>query len=41
MDKKEGPTAEQLLNKYGSYEAVIYSSVRVNKGMNVILGINN
>ena len=37
----EGPTAQQLLEKYGSYEEVIYSSVKVNNGMNVILGIDN
>ena len=39
--RKEGPTAEQLLEKYGSYEEIIYSSVKVNKGMNVILNIEN
>lgn len=39
--RKEGPTAQQLLEKYGSYEEVIYSSVKVNNGMNVILGIDN
>ena len=37
--QKEGPTAEQLFEKYGSYEEVIYSSVKVNQGMNMILGI--
>lgn len=37
--RKEGPTAEQLFEKYGSYEDVIYSSVKINKGMNAILGI--
>ncbi len=35
-----GPTAQQLLKKYGSYEEVINSSVRINKGMNVLLGID-
>ncbi len=39
--QKEGPTVQQLYEKYGSYEDVIYSSVKVNKGMNVILGIEN
>lgn len=39
--RKEGPTAQQLLEKYGSYEEVIYSSAKVNKEMNVILGIDN
>ena len=39
--QKEGPTAEQLLGKYGSYEKIIYSSVNVNQGMNLILGIDN
>lgn len=37
--QKEGPTVQQLYEKYGSYEDVVYSSVKVNKGMNVILGI--
>lgn len=36
---KEGPTLQQLYEKYGSYEDVIYSSVKVNEGMNAILGI--
>ncbi len=39
--QKEGPTVQQLYEKYGSYEDVVYSSVKVNKGMNVILGIEN
>ncbi|MCI8824155.1 MAG: hypothetical protein HFI15_16960 [Lachnospiraceae bacterium] len=39
--RKEGPTAEQLFEKYGSYEDVIYSSVKINKGMNAILGIDD
>ena len=39
--QKEGPTVQQLYEKCGSYEDVIYSSVNVNKGMNVILGIDN
>ncbi|MCY1714850.1 hypothetical protein OUY18_11375, partial [Caproiciproducens galactitolivorans] len=39
--QKKGPTVQQLYEKYGSYEDVIYSSVKVNKGMNVILGIEN
>ncbi len=38
--QKEGPTAMQLLEKYGSYEEVIYSSVdKVNKSMNILLGL--
>jgi hypothetical protein len=39
--QKEGPTIQQLYEKYGSYEEVIYSSVKVNEGMNVILGIEH
>lgn len=39
--QKEGPNVQQLYEKYGSYEDVVYSSVKVNKGMNVILGIEN
>lgn len=39
--QKEGPTVQQLYEKYGSYEEVVYSSVKVNEGMNVILGIEN
>ena len=39
--RKEGPTAQQLLERYGTYEDVIYSSVKVNKGMNVALNIEN
>ena len=39
--RTEGPTVEQLLEKYGSYEEIIYSSVKVNEGMNMILGIEH
>jgi len=39
--QKEGPTVQQLYEKYGSYKDVVYSSVKVNEGMNVILGIEN
>lgn len=38
--RKEGPSPDYLYKKYGSYEDVIYASVKVNQGMNVLLGIN-
>lgn len=38
--QKEGPSLDYLYKKYGSYEEVIYSSVKVNEGMNVLLGID-
>ena len=37
--RKEGPTASQLFEKYGSWEDTINASLNVNKGMNVLLGI--
>lgn len=39
--RREGPTVEQLYEKYGFYDDIIYSSVKVNQGMNVILRIEN
>lgn len=39
--RQEGPTVTQLYEKYGSYDEIIYSSVKVNRGMNVILGIED
>lgn len=37
--RAEGPTADQLYKKYGSWEEVIYSSVRSNPAMDVVTGL--
>ncbi len=35
----DGPTADYLFNKYGSWEDVIYSSIRSNPGMDACTGL--
>ncbi|WP_176444840.1 peptidoglycan-binding domain-containing protein [Paenibacillus herberti] len=37
--RPEGPTPEQLFEKYGSWEEVIYSSVRTSPAMDVLTGL--
>ncbi|WP_432665098.1 hypothetical protein R9X47_02385 [Wukongibacter baidiensis] len=37
--RAEGPTHEQLFEKYGSWEAVIYGSLRTNPAMDVLTGL--
>jgi len=37
--REEGPTPEQLFEKYGSWEEVIYGSVRTSPAMDVLTGL--
>ena len=37
--RSEGPTPIQLFEKYGSWEEVIYSSVRTSPAMDVLIGL--
>lgn len=37
--RAEGPTPEQLFEKYGSWEEVIYGSVRSSPAMDVLTGL--
>ncbi|ALZ61242.1 MULTISPECIES: hypothetical protein [Bacillus] len=39
--KAEGPTPEQLYKKYGSWENVIYGSLKTNPAMDVIVWEEN
>jgi hypothetical protein len=38
--RAQGPTADQLFEKKGSWEDVIFGSVKPNRAMNVLLGLD-
>ena len=38
--RREGPTAEQLFEKKGSWERVVFGSVETSRAMNVVLGLD-
>jgi hypothetical protein len=38
--REEGPTANDLFEKKGSWEEVIFGSVKTSRAMNVLLGLD-
>jgi hypothetical protein len=38
--RKNGPTADQLFEKKGSWESVIFGSVKSSRAMDVLLGLD-
>lgn len=39
--REEGPTADQLFKKYGSWKEVIYSSTKTSIAMDILTGLYN
>ncbi len=39
--REEGPKSDQLFEKYGSWEEVIYSSTKTSVAMDILTGLYN